>query len=610
MKADSIREKFTEFFKRCGHKQYPSSSLIPNEEDQSVLFTTAGMQQFKKWYIDEDKIKNSRVVSVQKCFRTSDIDEVGDKTHHTFFEMLGNFSFGYPDRKNSYFKKEAIDLAWQFLTNNKWLGIDKGKISATIFKGDEDTPNDKESKKILENIGVSKIEELGREDNFWGPVGKTGPCGPTVEFFVPGKEEPIEIWNLVFNQYNRRENGNLDKLGFQGVDTGMGLERVAAYLQNTEDDYEIDLFKPIIKKIEEVSGKKYKDHPKIFRIIADHVKGSVFLINEGIKPSNNGRGYVLRKLIRQSLDNLFNKLDIGNNLPKLPLDLIFLIYRHYDFHISKQEIIKIYENELIMIVESYKKRVAANKRMAILDRYINGGLDLSSGNADSKWLKDAGIRQNDPPSLAAGKFAYKLWHTYRYSKDIFVKKFSEKYDYDLNIESFDEGYKKGKEIFRSKSRQGVNKKFKGGLADREEVTVKLHTAAHLLHEALRRVLGKHVEQRGQNITGERLRFDFSHPQAMTEDELKKVEDMVNSQIEKGLEIISQDVSLDEAIDAGAVALFRDKYPDIVTLYSIGDFSNELCLGPHVDNTAKLGKFKIVKEESSSKGVRRIRAILE
>ncbi len=576
MKSDTIRGKFVSFFKENGHKQYPSSSLIPEEEDRSVLFTSAGMQQFKQWYLDESKIEVSRAVSIQKCFRTSDIDEVGDKTHHTFFEMLGNFSFGYPDRDGSYFKKEAINLAWEFLTSKKWLGIEKSKISATIFKGDENTPKDKQSKKILETIGVEDIKELGREDNFWGPVGKSGPCGPTVEFFVPGSKEPIEIWNLVFNQYYQKENGSLEELEFQGVDTGMGLERVAAYLQNTEDDYQTDLFEPAIAALSKYIDIRHWEEEA--RVIADHLRSVVFLISEDVLPSNTDQGYILRRLLRRVFA-LLKVISLGSDI---------------EIH-NLIEICHIYIEKYSDIYELSGKEKISKK---IQKEYDQWSKTINKGIQEFEKMLER-------EETISGEQAFRLHDTYGLPK-IIIKGLFEEGGINFSQEEYQEAKKKHQQI----SRQGATKKFKGGLADEKEMTVKLHTAAHLLHESLRRVLGDHVQQKGQNITEERLRFDFSHPEAMSDEELAKVEQMVNEQIGKDLKITSQDMPLEEAIEAGAVALFKDKYPDIVTLYSVGDFSKELCLGPHISRTGELGRFKINKEESSSKGVRRIRAVLE
>ncbi len=539
MKSKEIREKFIEFFKENGHKKYPSSSLIPKDEDKSVLFTSAGMQQFKDWYLNKDKIESARVATVQKCFRTSDVEEVGDKTHHTFFEMLGNFSFGYPKLNNSYFKEEAIKLAWKFLTDEKWLGINKDQISATIFEGDEDIPKDEQSKQILEDIGVEEIRELGREDNFWGPVGKTGPCGPTVEFFVPGKDEPIEIWNLVFNQYFQKEDKGLEELNIQGVDTGMGLERVAAYLQNTEDDYQTDLFKPLIKVIQDkVDIDEWLEE---VRVIADHIRGAIFLIDEGVIPSNLKQGYVLRRILRRS----FVRMRIISLESDISIaDLIKMADKAreqhsdiYDFDKSSRDIADIIQGEFDNWAETIDKGVAEFEKQYKKNR---GGL--------------------------TGEEAFRLHDTYGLPKSVIRGLFREKkLDFD------DQAYIKAEKNHKQKSRAS-KERFKGGLADEQDQTVRLHTAAHLLMEALRRVLGDDVKQAGQNITKERLRFDFTYPKKLTKEQIKRIEDLVNKQIKKDLDVKSEEMDLDKAIESGATAFFKDRYPDKVTVYTIGDFS--------------------------------------
>jgi len=579
MKSTEIRKKFIDFFEQNDHKRYDPSSLIPKEQDKSVLFTSAGMQQFKDWYIDSEKIETTRVVTIQPCLRTSDIDEVGDKIHHTFFEMMGNFSFGYSKKQGSYFKEQAIEMALEFLTDKKWLNIPKNKISATIFKGDKEVSKDQESLKILKDLGISEIKELGREDNFWGPVGKTGSCGPTVELFVPGKEEEIEVWNLVFNEYNKTEQGKLKKLEFQGVDTGMGFERLVAYLQDTDDDYKTDLFKPIINII----SKKVdiKKRSREVRIMSDHIRAAVFMVRDGVEPSNIGRGYILRRILRKILawQHILNvressKISISDliNLAKQAMKGCQDVYSFE----NPEKITKIIYSEFHL----YSKT-------------INKGI--------RKYEKD----KEKYPKEIPGRVVFGYHDTYGLPVEIIKELFKE----DKRIFN-KEAYGKFEKQHQQVSRKGLDKKFKGGLADDKEMTIKLHTAAHLLHESLRKVLGKDVNQAGQNITEERLRFDFTQPKALSKEEIKQVEDLVNQQIDKGLAVTSQEMTIDEAISKGAVALFKDKYPENVTLYTIKGFSNELCLGPHVKNTSELGEFKITKEESSSKGVRRIKAVLQ
>ncbi len=576
MKSDQIRKKFIEFFKSKSHNEYPSSSLLPEKKDSSTLFTSAGMQQFKDWYMDYQKIEKSRVVTCQDCFRTSDIEEVGDKTHHTFFQMLGNFSFGYPKKEGSYFKKEALEMAWEFLTGQKYLNIAPNQITATIFAGDSEVSKDKESQKLLNEIGVKEIKELGREENFWGPVGKTGPCGPTVEFFVDHKGERVEIWNLVFNQYNKKTDGSLEELEFQGIDTGMGLERVTAYLDNKESDYQTDLFFPLMEYLDEEveskiakSKKDDKDKIESFRIIADHLRGALFLIEAGVTPSNIEEGYILRRILRRSFAR--GKLINLNN-------------------INWQKLIEI-------AYDRYDKKLSKIKELILKERE-------SFGQALNEGIKEFDKIKKDFEKRLPGKVAFKLHDTYGLPKKI-IKKLAQEEGLQIDEKAYQEAAQKHKQV----SRKGAGK-FKGGLADHNKETIKLHTAAHLLHEALRKVLGEHVKQAGQNITQERLRFDFTHPKAMSDQEVKKVESLVNDKIKKDLPVKSKKMALNKALDSGALALFKGKYPDKVTVYSVGDFSKELCLGPHVESTGQLGKFKIKKEESSSKGVRRIRAVLK
>lgn len=581
MKSDQIRKKFIQFFEDRGHKKYPSSSLLPKDKDGSTLFTSAGMQQFKDWYTDYQKIEESRVVTCQDCFRTSDIEEVGDRTHHTYFQMLGNFSFGYPKRESSYFKKEALEMAWEFLTSEKYLNIDPEKITATIFAGDEEVPKDKKSKKLLNKIGVKKVDQLGRKENFWGPVGKTGPCGPTVEFFVDHKGEQVEIWNLVFNQYYKKANSKLEELEFQGIDTGMGLERIVAYMADKESDYQTDLFLPLMKYLgkEAEASKDDRESEESFRIIADHIRGALFLIEAGVVPGNVEEGYILRRILRRSFaQGQLIRLD-SENWQKV----IKITYDRYKRRDGKQK--------------GFDKKLSEVKRLILKERE-NFAQTLEEGIREFEKIKGSFDEK------LSGKAAFRLHDTYGLPKRVIEKLAQEE-----GLQVDEKGYKKAAQKHKEVSRRGAGK-FKGGLADSKKETVKLHTAAHLLHQALREVLGEHVKQAGQNITEERLRFDFTHPKSMSEKEVEKVERLVNDKINKCLSVESREMELDKALSSGALALFKGKYPDKVTVYSIGDFSKELCLGPHVKNTGQLGRFKIIKEESSSKGVRRIRAVLE
>jgi alanyl-tRNA synthetase len=562
MSSNELRKKFLKFFEKKGHRVVPSSSLIPT--DPSVLFTTAGMQQFKPYYLEESSPYGKNVASCQKCFRTSDIEDVGDEKHLTFFEMLGNFSFG------GYFKKEAIKLALEFLIEDCKLQIDKMKF--TYFKGDEKIPEDIESKKILLKLGILKEKIIGRggEDNFWGPTGKEGPCGPTVEIHING----IEIWNLVFNEFYQDEKGNLKNLKQKGVDTGMGLERLAMICQNKNSVFETDLFLPIINEIEKFQRSAFS-FQRSERIIADHIKGSVFLISEGILPSNVERGYVLRRILRRAIR--YGKL---LNLPKnflIPLaKKVIEIYKEiYPEVLSKQA-------EILTVIQNEEEK---------FERVLTQGLKQFE-----KVAKKGEI---------SGIDAFHLFDTYGFPLELTEELAKEK-NLKVDVEGFNEAFQKHREI----SRAGVEKKFGGVGKEASYEATKLHTATHLLHAALRKILGEHVKQMGSDITPQRLRFDFSHPKKLTKEEIKKVEDLVNQKIKEDLEVKKEEMSLKEALKSGALAFFKEKYPEKVTVYSIGDFSKEICAGPHVKRTSELGHFKIQKEESAGSGVRRIRAILE
>jgi len=558
MRSVETRQKFLNFFKKKGHAIVPSSSLIP--KDPSVLFTTAGMQQFKLYYLGEKSPYSSNVVSCQKCFRTSDIEGAGDESHLTFFEMLGNFSFG------DYFKEEAIKLAYEFLF--KELKLPQDNAIFTVFEGSKDVPEDKESIRIWEELGVpeNKIKKCGREDNFWGPTGQEGPCGPTTEIHF----NEVEVWNLVFNEYYQDKNGKLTPLKQKGVDTGMGLERLTMVVQNKNSVYETDLFLPIINGI---SGQ----NEKAKRIIADHIKSSVFLISEGILPSNVERGYILRRVLRRAIryGKLFN---LTKNF------LIPLAQKVVEIYKDVYPEIKSQETDILTAIQSEEEKF-------------------------EKTLEQ-GVRQFEKIALKGdirGEDAFHLFDTYGFPLELTEELAKEK-KIKVDVKGFQEAFEKHREI----SRAGVEKKFGGG----GEFSPKLHTATHLLHAALRKVLGEHVRQMGSDITAQRLRFDFSHPQKMTEDEIKKVEGLVNQKIKEDSEVKKEEIKYEEAVKSGALAFFKEKYPEIVSVYTISGsaqggppFSREICAGPHIDKTSELGQFKIIKEESCGAGIRRIRAIL-
>ncbi|MBU2263623.1 alanine--tRNA ligase [Patescibacteria group bacterium] len=563
MISREIRDKFLEFFTEKGHTVISSASLIPSETDPTVLFTTAGMHPLVPYLLGEKHPAGNRVANVQKCIRTIDIDEVGDNSHLTFFEMLGNWSFG------DYFKKEAIEWSWEFLVSPKWLGLNPDKISVSVFSGDKDAPRDEESAKIWQSLGVPKerIFYKGKEDNWWGPAGQTGPCGPDAEMFI----KSTEIWNNVFMQYNKIAEGEYEPLKQKNVDTGMGLERIAMIMQDSASVFETDLFAPIVAKIKsQISNLKSVDERSI-RIIADHVKAAVFIIADGVEPSNLGRGYVLRRLIRRAIRHgkLLGIEDFTKEIAKVVID----IYKDSYPEVEKNKG-KIFE-ELNKEEERFRKTL------------------------------EAGLKEFNKLSIVSGKDAFNLYQTYGFPLEM-TKELAQEKELQINKKEFEEEFHRHQELSRTAS-VGM---FKGGLAEASEQTAKLHTATHLLHQVLREVLGNHVAQKGSNITAERLRFDFSHSQKMTDEEIKKVEDLVNEKIKENLMVAYEEMSVEEAKEEGALGVFEHKYGEKVKVYSVGEYSKEICGGPHAENTSQLGHFKILKEEASAAGVRRIKAILE
>ncbi|MGB9743129.1 MAG: alanine--tRNA ligase [Minisyncoccales bacterium] len=565
MNSYQLRQNFLSFFKNKKHQIVSSSSLIPT--DPSVLFTTAGMQQFKLYYLGEKSPYGNRVASCQKCFRTSDIDEVGDNRHLTFLEMLGNFSFG------DYFKKEAINWAYEFLFQELKLPLNDAYF--TVFQGDENVPEDKESGKIWQALGIpeSKIKKCDRSDNFWGPTGNEGPCGPTTEIYLNG----IEVWNLVFNEYYQDDKGKLTPLSQKGVDTGMGLERLAMIIQNKPSVFETDLFLPIIQEIQSQKSKvkSQKLSERSERIIADHIKSAVFLIADGVLPANVERGYVLRRILRRAM-----RYGLLMNLPKqllIPL---------------AQKVIEIYQN-----FYSEVKSNEANILTVIQQEEERFSKTLREGLKRFETI----ARQGD----ISGQEAFHLYDTYGFPLEL-IKELAQEKKIKIDVQGFEEAFKKHQEI----SRAGAERKFGGVGKEATQEAIRLHTATHLLHSALRQILGQHVKQMGSDITPQRLRFDFSHPQKLSAEEIKKTEELVNQKIKENLEVKKEEMAFPEALKTGALAFFKEKYPAIVNVYSIGDFSKEICAGPHVQRTGELGHFKIIKEESAGAGIRRIRAILE
>ena len=565
-----------EFFRGKGHTIVPSASLIPSETDPTVLFTTAGMHPLVPYLLGEGHPGGKRVANVQKCIRTVDIDKVGDESHLTFFEMLGNWSFG------DYFKKEAIEWSHEFLTSQKWMGINPERLTITVFSGDPSinsgrVPRDEESAKIWQTLGIPKerIFYKGKEENWWGPAGAAGPCGPDTEMFING----TEIWNDVFMEYNKTVKGEYEPLKQKNVDTGMGLERIATVMQGKSNVYETDLFAPIVAKIKaQISNlKPSSQNLKSIRIIADHLKASVFIIADGVIPSNTGQGYVLRRLLRRAR-YYYDSIGAENKALGFLVESVVLIYRDtYPELIKKQN----YIDEIITSEEmTFTAHLGFGKKL--LNKII---------------AKEKRISAED---------AFLLYSTYGFPFELILDIAKEN-----NIEVDIDGFNKKKIAHQELSRTASAGMFKGGLADASEQTIKYHTATHLLLAALRKVLGdNNIVQRGSNITSERMRFDFSHPQKMTDDEIKKVEDLVNEKIQKNLPVICEEMIVDEAKKSGATGVFESKYREKVKVYSIGGFSREICGGPHVKATGELGHFKIIKEEAVSAGVRRIKAILK
>ena len=583
MLAQDLRKKYLDFFKKHGHYILGSASLVP-ENDPSVLFTTAGMHPLVPYLMGEKHPHGVRLASVQKCLRTDDIDEVGDATHQTFFEMLGNWSLG------DYFKKESIEMSFQFLT--KELQIPVEKLAVTCFAGDDTTPKDLESYEVWRSLGIPnvRIAFLGKNDNWWPAGGKhPGPQGPDTEiFYWTGKEaaqenfDPqdklwVEIWNNVFMQFNATGEGSYQPLKQKNVDTGMGLERTSAILQGKSTVYDTELFLPIIERIH---GLATESNIQSERIIADHIRAATFVLADGVRPSNVDQGYILRRLIRRAVRH-GRKLGIQGNFLENLAAIVIGIYEEAYPDLKKHPI------ELLQ---------------ALRDEEEQFNKTLENGLKQFRKL-EAQLSSSDQ-KVIEGVDAFHLYDTFGFPIEV-TKELAKEAGFTVDEQSFNEAFKKHQDL----SRQGSEQKFLGGLADHSDESKKLHTATHLLHQALRTVLGSHVEQRGSNITKERLRFDFNHEKPMTAEEKKKVENIVNEQIKRDLPISFQEMTVDEAKQYGAIGLFEDKYGDKVKVYTMGDFSKEICGGPHVDHTGELKGFKILKEESSSKGIRRIKAVI-
>lgn len=581
----NLKDLYIDFFVSKGHKQIPSAPVVP-ENDPSVLFNTAGMQPLIPYLMGQPHPYGTRLVDYQKCIRTNDLDSVGDKTHHTFFEMLGNWSLG------DYFKEESISYSFEFLT--KILNIPVEKIAVTVFAGDNDIPRDEVSFNTWKNLGIdeNKIAYLGKEDNFW-IAGESGPCGPDTEifyfrsddevpsYFDPKDERWVEIWNNVFMQYYKNPDGKISDLPRKNVDTGMGYERVAAILEGVDDNYLSSVWIDVVKKIEEISKYNYQQNPESIRIIADHIRTAVFIAGDeaGIKPSNTDQGYILRRLIRRAIRHA-KKLEIDENSAweVMIANMIIDKYAKYYSELSKNKdvILEVLTNEKIKFNKTLSKGLKEFEKI--------------TSNLKDNLNKD---------------LAFKLYDTYGFPIELTVELAKEK-GLTVDILGFEEKFKAHQELSRTAS----SGKFKGGLAGDSEKEIKYHTATHLLNAALKVIVDKNVHQKGSNITSERMRFDFSCDHKLTDEEKQKTEALVNKWINEGLDVTVTEMSKEEAINSGAECMFIEKYPDVVTVYSIGDVSKELCGGPHVKNTRELGKFKILKEEASSAGVRRIKAILE
>ncbi|MBE5764832.1 MAG: alanine--tRNA ligase [Clostridiales bacterium] len=588
--SEQLREKYLKFFQSKGHAIIPSASLIP-ENDPSVLFTTAGMHPLVPYLLGEKHPAGNRLTDVQKCVRTGDIDEVGDLSHCTFFEMLGNWSLG------DYFNHEAIKWSYEFLTGEEYLGISPDRLAVTVFAGDEDAPRDEDSAKVWEECGIAKdhIFYLPKKNNWW-IAGKTGPCGPDTEMFIIRDQEPccercdpacdcgryLEIWNNVFMQFYRHEDGTYTKLAQRNVDTGMGLERTLCTINGTPSVYDTDLFEGAKAEIERLSGKTYGEDPeetRAFRIILDHMRTATFMLGDyrGVVPSNVDQGYILRRLIRRAV-RFSRQIGLpGGNL---------------------RNIAACYVEKYANVYPELKQN--EDRIYAELDKE-----EEKFGKALEDGLKEFNkVISHIPGEVFPGKTAFRLYDTYGFPLEM-TQELAKEQGKEVDVEGYNNAFAE----HQKKSSAGAEQKFKGGLADTSEATAHLHTATHLMQAALRKVLDPSVSQRGSNITVERLRFDFNFGRPMTAEEIAEVEKLVNEAIKADVEVVMEEMTVEEAKAQGAIGLFESKYGDKVKVYTMGEFSKEICGGPHAKRTGDLGTFKIVKEQSSSSGVRRIKAVL-
>ncbi len=644
--ANELRSLFLRFFEEKGHARIPSASVIP-ENDPTVLFTTAGMHPLVPYLMGEKHPMGTRLTDVQKCIRTGDIDDVGDPSHLTFFEMLGNWSLG------DYFKKEMIPWSWEFLTSKDWLGLDPDKLAFTVFEGDKDCPRDEEAANLWREQGVKDdhLFYLPKKHNWWGPAGITGPCGPDTEMFIIRDQPPcgpdcspacscgryLEIWNDVFMQYEKQADGTFIPLKQKNVDTGMGLERTYCVLMGASTVYETEIFAGIIGKIEELSGRKYGESEEVtraIRIISDHMRTATFIIGDdrGVTPSNVDQGYVLRRLIRRAVRHgmkLGMEAGFTCEIAKVIIDQYKDVYPELErngAHVLEQ--LKLEEERFQRTLK--KGQAEFEKVFGNLQRKKDAFTALKANKADPdavaaalrvlppspenkpviEQVKDGSISDATIDGLLAscqkldGRSAFKLYDTYGFPVEITCEMAAEK-GIEVDVDGFNERFKKHQEA----SHAGAEQRFKGGLQDHSEQTTKLHTATHLLHAALRKVLGPEVAQKGSNITPERLRFDFSFGRKMTDEEKQEVERLVNEYIQAAAPITCEEMTVAEAKAQGAIGLFESKYGERVKVYTMGPFSKEICGGPHASNTGDLKSFKIKKEEASSAGVRRIKAVI-
>ena len=646
-----LREMFLNFMENKGHHRIQSASVIP-ENDPTVLFTTAGMHPLVPYLMGTPHPAGSRLTDVQKCIRTGDIDDVGDPSHLTFFEMLGNWSLG------DYFKKEMIPWSWEFLTSEEYLGLPKDRLAFTVFEGDADCPRDEESYNLWRSCGVKEenLFFLPKENNWWGPAGITGPCGSDTEMFIITDKEPcgpncspacscgryLEIWNDVFMQYNKNAEGKYEPLAKKNVDTGMGLERTVCVLNGKKSVYEIDAFAGILNRIAELSGKVYEadeSTTRAFRIIADHMRTATFILGDdrGVSPSNTDQGYILRRLIRRAVRYGMQlgmpegftveiaKVIIGQYkevYPELERNAAFVLEQLQleegrfarTLKQGEKEFEKVYNNvcqtrATLESILSAEHPVALAKEMAE-SKKLRPSPDMmpiiEAAKADDAVALEAAVKARmESLGTLDGRSAFKLYDTYGFPIEM-TKELAAEKGLTVDEADFAERFKKHQEL----SHQGADQKFKGGLADHSEQTARLHTATHLLHAALRKVLGDEVAQKGSNITAERLRFDFSFGRKMTPEEIQEVERLVNVAIDAKAPVVCEEMTVPEAKAKGAIGLFESKYGERVRTYKMGEFSFEICGGPHAENTGDLGSFKIQKEESSSAGVRRIKATIQ